>query len=76
MTSQYLRVIPHANVAGLRVPLGDGRHVRRDECPAHGVLVPDSHFVRRRIRFAELELLAEGEDALHEPVTGHDGGAA
>jgi hypothetical protein len=66
MTAQYLRVIPHEQMGDAQVPVGDGRRIARAGAPARGYLVPDSHFVRRRIHFGELVLLAEGPAAVLE----------
>ncbi len=58
-----LRVMPHPSVGDLPVPLHDGRRLTRAGAPEEGYLVADSLYVRRRILFNELVLLAEGQDA-------------
>lgn len=64
--TQYLRVMPHERVGSLHVPIGGGRKIGRDDAPKEGHLVMDSHFIRRRLHFGELVLLAEGPAALLE----------
>jgi hypothetical protein len=64
MTAQYLRVLPHSSLGATPVPMPDGSKLHRHNAPAEGHLVMDSLFVRRRIMFGELELLAEGPEAL------------
>lgn len=70
MPLNYLRVRPLLDVP---VPLGGGRTLTTADCPAEGALVVDDIFVRRRIHFGELELLAEGAAALPPADPAHEG---
>ena len=65
MTAPHmLRVRPHRLVGDRPVPLEDGTKLTHGRAGTDGFLVRDSSFIRRRIMFGELELLAEGPDAL------------
>jgi hypothetical protein len=66
--SQYLRVMPHERMGDMPVPLGNGQKLSRADAPANGFLIMDSHFIRRRVSFNELVILAEGAAATAEPA--------
>jgi hypothetical protein len=62
-----LRVRPADGVGDRPVPLEDGSRLSRANCPAEGKLVRDTIYVRRRVLFGELEIVAEGAAALPPP---------
>jgi hypothetical protein len=65
---RMLRVMPHPDVGELPVPMDDGKRLTRAGAPEGGYLVEDSVYVRRRIMFKELVVLAEGDAALPKEV--------
>ena len=65
---RYLRVKPHPSVGANPVPLARGRTVTAAACPAEGMLVEDTVFVRRRVLHNELVIVATGDAALPAAV--------
>lgn len=59
-----LRVKPHPSLRDIPVPLEDGTKLRAADCPPEGKLVRDTIYVRRRVMFNELVIVAEGDAAL------------
>lgn len=72
---KMLRVRPHKSVGDLPVPLADGTRLTHERAGAHGHLVADSAYIRRRIAAGELDVVAEGAAALPAAIEAKDAAA-